>query len=336
MRKQSIGVRLGVVFASLVAVLIGVGWLGLSRMARIDADMERTVNSRWNKLRLSSEALNYSTLNHGITMEIFLLREEEEIEPLLARRADNSEKINAFIEKLEGGIESDRERELLAAAKEARTPYVESYKQALGLLVNEKKYEEGGAGMVRETLPRLVDHQRAWNAFVQFEGEQMDKAVEESYARGAAARGLAFFLIALAVAITAAVAVYVTRSTVRDVRGREQAEEALQRALADARAGVQRYHQLADAMPQIVWTATPDGSADYYNQQWLDYTGMTLEQTLGWGWKPVLYPADLEPCIERWARAVESGEDYETGCRLRRVSDGAYRWHLVRASAVRG
>src|SRR5919199_4753794 len=105
MRKQSIGVRLGVVFASLVAVLIGVGWLGLSRMARIDADMERTVNSRWNKLRLSSEALNYSTLNHGITMEIFLLREEE-IEPLLARRADNSEKINAFIEKLEGGIES--------------------------------------------------------------------------------------------------------------------------------------------------------------------------------------------------------------------------------------
>ena len=97
MRKQSIGVRLGVVFASLVAVLIGVGWLGLSRMARIDADMERTVNSRWNKLRLSSEALKYSTLNHGITMEIFLLREKGEIEPLLARRADNSEKINAFI-----------------------------------------------------------------------------------------------------------------------------------------------------------------------------------------------------------------------------------------------
>jgi len=108
MRKQSIGVRLGVVFTFLIAVLTGVGWLGLSRMARIDADMEQVVNSRWDKLRLSSEALNYSTLNHGITMEIFLLRERGEIGPLLARRAENSQKITGLIEKLEGGVESGR------------------------------------------------------------------------------------------------------------------------------------------------------------------------------------------------------------------------------------
>jgi len=188
MKKQSIGVRLGVVFSFLVAVLIGVGWLGLSRMAQIDADMEKVVNRRWDKLQLSSEALNYSTLNNRITMEIFLLKDRGEIESLLARRAENSERINALIEKLEGGIESDRERELLAATKESRTPYVESYKQALGLLVNEKKYEEARATMVGQTLPLLVDHHRAWNALAQFEGGQMNEVVEESYARGAAAR----------------------------------------------------------------------------------------------------------------------------------------------------
>src|SRR5205823_7916926 len=110
MRNQSIGVRLGVVFSFLIVVLVGVGWLGLSRMAQIDADMEKVVNRRWDKLQLSSEALNYSTLNNRITMEIFLLKDRGEIESLLARRAENSERINALIEKLEGGIESDRER----------------------------------------------------------------------------------------------------------------------------------------------------------------------------------------------------------------------------------
>src|SRR2546423_4172633 len=165
MRNQSIGVRLGAVFTFLIVVLVGVGWLGLNRMAQIDTNMEKVVSRRWDKLRLSSEALNYSTLNHRITMEVFFLKDGEEIDPLLARRAENSEKITGLIEKLEGGLESDRERELLAATKEARTTYAESYKRALDLHVNQGKYEEARAAMVRETLPRMVDHQRAWNAF---------------------------------------------------------------------------------------------------------------------------------------------------------------------------
>ena len=105
-------------------------------------------------------------------MEVFFLKDGEEIDPLLARRAENSEKITGLIVKLEAGLESDRERELLAATKEARTPYVESYKRALDLLVNQRKYEEARATIVRETLPRLVEYHRAWNAFAQFEGEQ--------------------------------------------------------------------------------------------------------------------------------------------------------------------
>ena len=55
-----------------------------------------------------------------------------------------------------------------------------------------------------------------------------------------------------------------------------------------------RYRFLADAMPQIVWTAKPDGNIDYYNKRWFDYTGMTLEQTKNWGWKRVVHPDDLQ------------------------------------------
>jgi PAS domain-containing protein len=53
-------------------------------------------------------------------------------------------------------------------------------------------------------------------------------------------------------------------------------------------------------MPQIVWTSKPDGELDYYNPRWVDYTGMTAEQTAGWGWGPVLHPDDLQLCVDRW------------------------------------
>jgi PAS domain S-box-containing protein len=95
------------------------------------------------------------------------------------------------------------------------------------------------------------------------------------------------------------------------------------------------FRQLADAMPQIVWTARPDGGLDYYNQRWFDYTGMTLEETQGWGWGQVLHADDLQNCIDIWNESVRTGRPYEIKYRFKRASDGVYRWHLGRASAVR-
>ena len=95
------------------------------------------------------------------------------------------------------------------------------------------------------------------------------------------------------------------------------------------------YRILAEAIPQIVWTANPDGWLDYYNQRWFDYTGLTLEQTRGWGWEPVLHPDDLQNCVQRWTHACATGEPYETEYRFKRAADGKYRWHLGRALPVR-
>ena len=55
---------------------------------------------------------------------------------------------------------------------------------------------------------------------------------------------------------------------------------------------------LADTMPQIVWTSNPDGELDYYNRHWIEYTGLSIEQTKGWGWGVVLHPDDLQNCID--------------------------------------
>ncbi len=103
----------------------------------------------------------------------------------------------------------------------------------------------------------------------------------------------------------------------------------------DLEASEARYRTLADAMPQIVWTADADGSLDYYNQRWFDYTGMTLEQSKGWGWQPVLHPEDVENCLRCWSKAVKTGERYDIEYRFKRASDGAYRWHLGRATPAR-
>ncbi len=126
----------------------------------------------------------------------------------------------------------------------------------------------------------------------------------------------------------------------RNLTARKQAEdERVQLAAelaktSEAQAGEARYRLLAEAIPQIVWTSDPDGALDYYNQNWFEYTGLTLEQTQGWGWEPVLHPDDLSNCLDRWTHSVATGADYEVEYRFKR-HDGVYRWHLGRALPLR-
>ena len=112
--------------------------------------------------------------------------------------------------------------------------------------------------------------------------------------------------------------------------------EAAKAESAKAEANERYYRFLAEAIPQIVWTAHPDGATDYFNQRWYDYTGVNAGEALDWGWSRVLHPEDMQLSIERWKRAVETGEVYEIEYRFRRASDGQYRWHLGRALPLRG
>jgi PAS domain S-box-containing protein len=109
---------------------------------------------------------------------------------------------------------------------------------------------------------------------------------------------------------------------------RRQAEEAL-------RASEAQYRSLADFIPGIVWTARPDGSIEFANQFWLDFTGMTLEQTQGTGWTAMVHPDDLPRVAQLWARTLETGVPIEVEYRIKRAADGAYRWFLARAKAMR-
>lgn len=111
--------------------------------------------------------------------------------------------------------------------------------------------------------------------------------------------------------------------------------EAAERARSQAEESETYYRLLADTVPQMVWTALADGSIDYVNRGWCEYTGQTLEVARGDGWSTVLHPDDFDRTLKVWQQSVETGESYQMVYKLRRGSDGAFRWHIGRALALR-
>lgn len=95
------------------------------------------------------------------------------------------------------------------------------------------------------------------------------------------------------------------------------------------------YRTLAEAMPHVVFTTDAIGVTDYCNRAWCEYTGLTLEATSDNGWAAVIHPDDLPRSVEAWRTAIERGEPFETQQRVRRASDGAYRWFVDRMIPIR-
>ena len=94
------------------------------------------------------------------------------------------------------------------------------------------------------------------------------------------------------------------------------------------------FRSLAESMPHMVRIDRADGWAIYFNQQWVDYTGLTLEQSYGQGWNATLHPDDRQRVRDDWQYTVQNECPYSLECRLRR-SDGTYRWWLVRGVPFR-
>jgi PAS domain S-box-containing protein len=95
------------------------------------------------------------------------------------------------------------------------------------------------------------------------------------------------------------------------------------------------YRELAEAMPQQVWTAQPSGVLDYVNRQVMDYCRRPAEDLLGAGWLSIVCKDDIPEAVARWTHSLQTGEPYEVEFRLLRAADEQYRWHLGRAVALR-
>jgi PAS domain S-box-containing protein len=114
---------------------------------------------------------------------------------------------------------------------------------------------------------------------------------------------------------------------VGDITNRKRAEEALSRR-------EEEFRSLADAMPQLVWMADPDGYVHWFNQRWYDYTGTTPDQNCGWGWRTVHDPSGVEEVLKKWNVSLKTGEPFEIVSRLK-DKKGEYRPFLTRAMPLR-
>ncbi len=95
-----------------------------------------------------------------------------------------------------------------------------------------------------------------------------------------------------------------------------------------------RWRSLTEALPQLVWTTTPDGSCDYFSTQWTQHTGIPQSELLGWRWLEVLHPDDREPTRRLWTDSVAGRGPYDVEYRVRRW-DGVYRWFKTRGVPIR-
>lgn len=85
-----------------------------------------------------------------------------------------------------------------------------------------------------------------------------------------------------------------------------------------------------DAVPALVWTTLPDGHVEYLNHRWIEFTGLSLAEAIGWGWMTAIHSEDLAGLMEYWIALLASGEAGETEARLKRF-DGIYFWYIFRA-----
>lgn len=92
----------------------------------------------------------------------------------------------------------------------------------------------------------------------------------------------------------------------------------------------ERFRLICDTMPQMVWTTTPDGMHDFFNNRWYDYTGLLPEESLGRGWKHPFHPDDMPETERRWNHSLATGDPYATEYRCL-SKDGEWRWMLGRA-----
>ena len=112
------------------------------------------------------------------------------------------------------------------------------------------------------------------------------------------------------------------------------ARQKLEQALNGIKKSEDRLRLVIDTIPALVWRMRADGAAEFFNQPCLDYTGLSMEQSLAWGWTSAVQPDDVDELLATWHKMRLSGTAGEAEARLRRY-DGAYRWFLFRTQPLR-
>ncbi len=119
-----------------------------------------------------------------------------------------------------------------------------------------------------------------------------------------------------------------------EILQRQQAEQEVEIQQRALQASELQYRKLIEAIPQIVWTATPQGTLDFVNSKWFEYLGIDLDSFNWAGWQALLHPDDKDRSLREWSAGLKSLSAFQIEHRLRNVSGGSFRWYLSRAVPI--
>jgi PAS domain S-box-containing protein len=351
MRKDSTGLKLEMAFGCLIALLVGVGWLGLSRMGQLNVSTSRLFEERGERFNSVRQASYYVNANYRATMTFFLTAQgsEEELSALAAQVRENDAKIAAYWRRIEAEPVADAEKEIFSKIKAAKAPADESLQKLMNMLANRGKAAEVNKFAVNEALPLWGKYRDSWVALTDYRLNQLSRASLQSQASYAVVRRLSATLILLAIGLAVCIAVFVSRRLSREMEQRENAQSALRNLNEDLEKKVavrteelartvetlreevnerrekevdlRRLAAIVEASDDAIIAATLDGVITDWNQGAERMLGFSRSEIIG---KPlsVITPRDLidEP-LEIQAKLM-NGENVVRLESLRKRKDG--------------
>ena len=171
------------VFGILIAIIAGLGLLNLHETGKVNAEIRNLTDWQWRKTHLATEALDLSSQNSRVTMQIFLQTDPAQINRLLQQRQTNSDQITTLLGQISTLAAAPAERQLLTNISTARQSYMDSYRAALNLLLQKSQPEQSRRQLILDTLPKLETYHDAWKHFLAYQGRQIDLAGGEITAR---------------------------------------------------------------------------------------------------------------------------------------------------------
>ena len=231
MGRDSTRLKLEITFGCLVALLVGVGWLGLSRMGEINSSVNGILNQGVVKAQLADQALFYANSNFRMVTTLILMKRvsRNDIAVYAPKREENRAQIALIKKQIRDLPSTPEEIQLLDKINQAGALSSKSVYEVVDLLRQPGKENEAHVFMAEKTIPLLNQYRSAWNAFIQYEESEISDARAKSEANYIAARNLSISVILAAILLALVIAAIAIRQMSRDIKRREESKAAIRR-----------------------------------------------------------------------------------------------------------
>jgi len=308
MNDRSITVSLLIVFLLLTLLIIGVGALGMHAMHQLNLSARNVASQQWTDVRLSREALDYSSRNSQINFSLFVCKDRPQIDALLAERNENSAKISTLLAELQTRIDSSAERDRLNVVLETRQAYISSYQRATQLLLAGRQ-SDAQEYLIHSTTPLLEAYHSTFRAYADFQTDEMNAQLNRSTAQYHSAFEKVAVMTTVSALLASCLAAFVFRTIFREMRRRQCAEDELRELNAGLEIKIsertasleksnrdlaleieehRRSQELVDRLsvaieqsPVSVIITELSGTVIYANPKFLEITGYTRQEVIG-------------------------------------------------------